>query len=204
MDSGIGPFAAASLPIGADGTGGRARGAPRFAFAAGHAPCGRRALARLAPIAAVAALALAPAGAAEPEPGDARLRRDLVRVEAGRLLYEDVSLCTLSAPGGAASRFQVHSRAEAPASETISRDVFVALISRIETELSLSMADAIPGIKPSQALAALECDQLAAPIGQVDLEIRTTVTAEGLQVEIEDTRTGTTSRYANLWKDLRE
>ena len=156
---------------------------------------------KLAAIAPMVLLALAPAGAAEPQRGAERLLRDLVRVDAGKLVYEDVSLCTLAPPGGAASKFQVRSRAEAPAAGTISRDGFVALISRIETELSLSMADSIPGIKPSQALAALECDQLAAPIGQVDLEIRTTVTAEGLQVEIEDTRNGKTNRYSNTWKD---
>jgi hypothetical protein len=159
---------------------------------------------KLAVIVPIALLALASARAAEPEQAAERLLRDLVRVDAGKLVYEDVSLCTLTPPGAAASKFQVRSRAEAPATGTISRDGFVALIARIETELSLSMADSIPGIKPSQALAALECDQLAAPIGQVDLEIKTTVTAEGLQVEIRDTRNGETNRYSNTWKQLHE
>jgi hypothetical protein len=159
---------------------------------------------RFAPIASLLALALAAAGAAGTARADERLLRDLVRVEAGKLVYEDVSLCTLAPPAGAASKFQVRSRAEAPATGTISRDAFVALISRIETELSLSMADAIPGITPSQALDALECEQLAAPIGKVDLEIRTTVSAEGLAVEIEDTRVGKTRRYASTWKQLHE
>ena len=113
----------------------------------------------------------------------------------GSFVYEDVSLCTLTAPDGPSSRFQVRSRAVAPAHGTLSRDVFVALVSRIETELSLGMADAIPGLKPSQALEALECDQLAEPRGAVDVEITTTITPEGLAVELLDRRSGRTSRF---------
>lgn len=155
---------------------------------------------------ALAALLLpaAPTLATEPDAGAGRRLRDLVRVRDGSFVYEDVSRCTLSAPDGASSRFQLRSHAEAPAHGTLSRDVFVALVSRIETELSLGMADAIPGLKPSQALEALECDQLAAPQGPVDVEIRTTVTAEGLEVQIEDRRTQRTSRYSSSWKQLEE
>ena len=142
--------------------------------------------------------------AADPDAGAGRRLRDLVRVRDGKLVYEDVSLCTLQAPDGTSSRFQVRSRAEAPAHGTLSRDVFVALVSRIETEISLGMADAIPGLKPSQALEALECDQLAAPSGPVDIELRATVTAEGLEVEIRHTRSQRTDRYASSWKQLDE
>lgn len=144
------------------------------------------------------------ASAAEPAAGASRLLGDLVAVRGGKLVYEGASLCTLAAPGGAASKFQVHSHAEAPAAGAVSRDHFVALVSRIETEISFSMADSIPGITPSQVLDALECDQLAVPIGAVDLEITTTVTAEGLQVEIRNLRDGRTSRFSSTWKELHE
>ena len=159
------------------------------------------------PFAAIAPFVLVANGlalAAEPTSGAPQRLRDLVLVRSGKFVYDDVSLCTLAPPAGSPSRFQVRSHAEAPATGTISRDKFVALVSRIETEISLGMADSLPGIKPSQALDALECDQLAAPIGAVDLEIDTTVTAEGLQVGVKNTRSGQTSRFSSTWKDLEE
>lgn len=153
-------------------------------------------------LALIALLAVDPAAAADPTDAATRRLSDLVRVQDRKFIYDDVALCMLAPPGGPASKLQIRSHAEAPSQGVMSRDQFVALISRIETEIALGMADAIPGIRPSQALDALQCAPLAATIGNADVEVVTTVTAEGLQIEIKDTRSGQTRRVSNTWRDL--
>ncbi len=60
------------------------------------------------------------------------------------------------------------------------------------------------GVTPSQALSALDCEMLDKPIGEVDLELTTIMTDEGLQVTVRDTATGQINRTSTTWADMVE
>ena len=68
-----------------------------------------------------------------------QLARTLVEVEAGKFRYEDRALCE-GAPQqgwpGQTMRFQIRSGAKAPADGTISRDVFLSLVTSWESTVT--------------------------------------------------------------------
>lgn len=138
----------------------------------------------------IAAFGLFLASVVEAEDGRAVLLRDLVRVEQGQLVYDDLGICQVEAPGTQGRKIQVRSRATAPEKGLISRDYFVALVTRLESDI----------VRP--ALGSLRCEPLEKPIGQVDVEVTMTMTAEGIQYEYKDTAKGTVNRSSNTWKDL--
>jgi len=156
----------------------------------------------------VATLAISIAAAASPAfAADAteRLQRDLVQVKDGKFVYDDLSICHLNLPSGPSNKFQIRSRASAPAAGVISRDRFVALVTATEVVLSLGMAEGASGAQTaSRALGALDCDPLDAPIGAVDIELTTTMTAEGMQVEVTSTATNKVTRSTRTWQEIYE
>jgi len=130
----------------------------------------------------------------------------LVEIRDGKLVHVDTSLCTLEGTvvsgANTSYKLQIAVRAEAPDKGVISRDNFVAFNTSLATQLALSIADRIPGLKPSQALAALSCSTLESPIGEPDLRVETVMTKEGVQTSITNTRTGATDRLVRTWDEI--
>ena len=146
-------------------------------------------------VAAIMLLAFSaqPTLAADP-PWAARLRADLVRLQDGKFVYEDLALCAISSTGQANKNVQIRSRAEAPARDVISRDQFVALVSQYETILTLGLTAAAQG--------RLSCKVLDEPIGVPDLEISIVMTKNGLQYETVVPATGKVERRVLTWAEL--
>lgn len=155
---------------------------------------------RMSRLLCVAALALAGSRAGA-DPLDS-----LVRIEDGKLLHTDTSLCTLDpsvVPGASkAYKLQIAVRSEAPARGVISRDNFVAYNTSLAIQLALSIADRIPGLKPSRALAALSCRTLESAIGEPDLRVETVMTKEGVQTSATNTHTGSVDRLVRTWDEI--
>jgi hypothetical protein len=129
----------------------------------------------------------------------------MVRVEDGRFVYDDLSLCHLNLPTGPGRKFQIRSHAEAPSQGVVSRDHFIAMVVQIEQTLAFGMAERAMGLlTAAQAMNVLDCDPLKEPIGTVDLELTTTMTPEGMQVEVKGTATGEVSRSTRTWKEMFE
>jgi hypothetical protein len=80
----------------------------------------------------------------------------------------------------------------------VSRDNFVAMITQQEIVFGLASASR-PGITPMDAVRALQCSPLTSPIGTPDIQLRITMTQEGMQVEVTDTGSGKTSRSVQTW-----
>ena len=138
--------------------------------------------------------------------GEPKPTADLVSVEDGKFLIEGYSVCRLELPQWVRSqpsgKFQVKMYSEAPKAGVISRDNFVGLTTQISMVLRLGFAARIPGLPLGQALDALKCTSIDAPIGKVDLEINTYMTKDGVQIETVDTTTGRTSRVTETWDHL--
>ena len=78
----------------------------------------------------------------------------------------------------------------------------VGIYTELENEVALAWAESGAVMRPSTALRALNCDPLEEPIGQVDVELTMTMTAEGIQFEYKDTAKGTVNRSSSTWKDM--
>ena len=133
---------------------------------------------------------------------------DLVRVVSGKYVLDEVSVCKLkprfAAPASTEQppRFQLRIHSEAPRYGVVSRDKFVLYTAMIELQFRLRLLDAAKGIPPSQVLDLLDCEIIGAPIGTPDIELNTTMTADGIQVEWVDGTTGKAERVTTLWEDL--
>lgn len=95
----------------------------------------------------------------------ARFRRDLVRVENGKFLYDDLAVCEFRFPQTEPRKFQTRHRAEAPSQGVVSRDQFVALITQYEFIFTSGLAPARLGLTPLQAVMALHCSRLRRRLG---------------------------------------
>lgn len=126
---------------------------------------------------------------------------DIVAVRDGKFVSEEYSLCEVARPAsmGQSPKFQMQTYSEAPAKGVISRDNFVAYTAGLLTLLQVEMVSRA-GVSPSQALSALDCEEISSPIGTVDLKVRIVMTADGMQVEITDTSTGQVSRNTSPWQ----
>jgi hypothetical protein len=149
-----------------------------------------------------AAIGCLVAGPTRAQDGRQGLLRDLVKTEDGQFVYDDLAICRLELPGKQSPKFQVRSRATAPEKGLISRDRFVALVTTVENEIALAWAESGAVVRPSVAMRALHCDPLEQPIGQVDIEITTTLTPEGIQFEYKDTAKNKVERSSNTWKHM--
>jgi len=100
----------------------------------------------------------------------------VVTEQDGKFIIDRFSICQLIRPselgGGASEPFQVKSHMEAAADGFISRDNFLTFSTEITFQLQVSFAaDFIPGLTAIEAIGALQCKPLEAPIGKVDLEL---------------------------------
>lgn len=117
----------------------------------------------------------------------------LVTIQNGTMVFDELELCTVPAesPEEEPDSWQVRTRSEAAAGKFISRDYFVALSAMISAEVTTQMGDT-------------SCTNLQQTIGRPDLEIRITMTAEGIQTEVANTRTGGIERNTVRWETLFE
>lgn len=114
------------------------------------------------------ALACAPAMAEEPR-WKQELRRESVQRRADNLVIDEYSVCSVSKEGS--TSLQIRSYAEAPA-KVVSRDSLVSWSTMLGT-LVLS--------EITRSGARLDCKTIQKPIGEVDVEMRLTMTADGFQ-----------------------
>ena len=135
------------------------------------------------------------------------MKKDRVVQKDGKFKIDGYSLCRLYRPkhlgGGVSEPFQVRARAKAPAQGVVSRDNFVVLFTEIALGLRVKFAtDFIKGLTPVQALDALQCEHIDAPVGNVDLQVDLNMDKEGVTIEILKPGTGEKQTQKNLWKDL--
>lgn len=154
-----------------------------------------------------AALSLQPALAQSNPSVEARLRNDVVTEQEGKFTIDRFSICQLVRPailgGGTTDPFQVKSHMEAPTDGFISRDNFVTFSTEIAFQLRVDFAsEFIPGLTPSEALAALQCKQIGSPIGKVDLELDLYMTRDGVQVGIRETNSGESETQTRTWNQM--
>ena len=138
---------------------------------------------------------------------EARLRSDVVTQQGGNFTIDRFSICQLFRPaalgGGATDPFQVKSHVEAPADGFISRDNFLAYSTEIIFSLRVNFAaDLVQGLTPSQAMAALQCKPIEAPIGKVDLELNLYMTQDGVQVGILEAASGEGNTQTRTWNQM--
>ena len=136
------------------------------------------------------------------------MKKDRVIQKGGKFTIEGYRLCRLYRPkylgGGVSKPFQVNARAEAPAQGVVSRDNFLVLFTEIALGLRVKFAaDLIKGLTPIQALDALQCEQIDAPVGKVDLQVDVNMDKEGIKIKILKPATGKeVQTQLNTWKDL--
>ena len=91
---------------------------------------------------------------------------------------------------------------EAPTT-VISRDRFVALGTELAVGLRFNFAsDLIKELTPGQALQALQCKQVEAAIGTVNLEVSIVMTGDGMQIEITETASGQKQKQTTTWEQV--
>ncbi len=144
--------------------------------------------------------------AATPTDIKAKLKADVVTKKGGKLTIDRFRVCQLVRPkalgGGVSEPFQVKSHVEAP-TDIISRDNFIALSTKVGINLRVSFAKAhIKGMTPYEALTALRCKVIDAPIGAVDFEAAIHMSKDGMQLEVTETATGNIERQTQLWSQV--
>ena len=154
-----------------------------------------------------ATLSLQPALAQSNISAQDRLRSDVVTEQDGKFTIDRFSICQLFRPselgGGASEPFQVKSHMEAAADGFISRDNFLTFSTEIGFQLRVSFAaDFIPGLTAIEAIGALQCKPLEAPIGKVDLELDVYMTPDGVQVGMLETGSGERDTQTRTWNQM--
>ena len=154
-----------------------------------------------------ATLSLQPALAQSNPAAEARLRSEVVTEQDGKFTIDRFSICQLFRPeelgGGTTDPFQVKSHVEAPADGFISRDNFLTFSTEIIFQLRVNFAgDLIQGLTPAQAMAALQCRPIEAPIGRVDLELDLYMTQDGVQVGILETASRQIDTQTRTWNQI--
>lgn len=131
----------------------------------------------------------------------AKLAADRVRLVGGKMVIEEYSLCKNTIPGASKSSLQIKSYAEAPANGPISRDFLVSFESTMQTASIMAMGTALAQGTKIEPLKALDCDEISAPIGKVDLELNLYLTSDGWQMAVVDGSTGKTTQESSGWED---
>ena len=115
--------------------------------------------------------------------------KDRVQIEGDRMVWSEVSLCHFEPDPPSSTeprKFQIRTHAQVPRQGVISRDRFVELVTGIQFSFVLGLAEHSPGVKASQVFDRLRCEEIAEPIGAVDIDIKLTGTKDGYQVEVGD------------------
>ena len=117
----------------------------------------------------------------------ARLLKDMVKIEGGKMILEDFTLITMSN----SSTLQLKSHGEAPAAGVISRDHLVAIFSQIITEIIDEITKADEG-STSQELESI--------IGNPDISINVYMAKAGIQIEVKNG--AEVDRSTMKWEEL--
>jgi len=128
------------------------------------------------------------------------LREPAVQKKGGKYIMSEYGLMSFPKLKGA-KQIQVHVYTEAPASGVISRDNVVAISTMMQTVLLMSMAEEASR-KARQKIGVgdlYKWEEIDAPIGKVDLEIRMIMTKEGMQFSVG--RKSFTRTWAQIYED---
>lgn len=116
------------------------------------------------------------------------LKKDAVKLKAGKMQYEQYEVCNItSKKGEKLGSFQVKTLSEAPDNDFISRDNFLIFTTMISSSLNEIKSD---------------CQDVERAIGNPDIVLSIHMTPEGIQSEFINTKTGEKSRDTNTWKAL--
>ena len=130
------------------------------------------------------------------------ISRDYIRLDGGKWILDEYDICSFSLPdrlgGRSSDNFQIRTYAEG----VVSRDYFALASAQYATLFVLGLAQAVPGLTLAEAIEGLKCRTMDAPIGTVDLELKISMTADGVQFEVGDTRAGTSNRSTSTWAEL--
>lgn len=131
-----------------------------------------------------------------------QLRANLVAIRGTKMIYEEFGIYKLTIPGYESTDYQTKIYAEAPATDVISRDNFVAFTTMLSnTSFMLLFAEAY-NVSASVFLENFHFEELANPIGKPDLEVNIFMTAQGYQLEIVNNNNGEKNRVTQTWKEL--
>jgi len=111
------------------------------------------------------------------------LKQDLVKIVEGKLTITEYAVCREQD-----SSVQIRTYSEAPKG-VVSRDNFVAFT----VLYAASML---------QTIGNLECHDIDAPIGNVDVDILIYMTEQGIRLETRDSRTNLKNSETLLWSDV--
>ncbi|MDP2313131.1 MAG: hypothetical protein Q8P41_09525 [Pseudomonadota bacterium] len=125
---------------------------------------------------------------------------DLVTIADGKMKIERFQVCDVKVPNAAQSSLQVRTYAEAPAGGSISRDFFVSFQTAMTVVFKTIVGQSLAGKSGVGPLDALDCNNIDAPIGKVDMEWNFYTTGEGFQLEMVDNATGKTTRESKTWE----
>lgn len=130
------------------------------------------------------------------------LQQDLVMVDSGKMLMEDVGLLKITIEGYEPKQFQVRTHAEAPLHGGISRDNFVSMATMMFTMTLISGFAEAYQVPASQFIAGYDFTDLKSAIGTPDFEINLFMTDEGMQFEFANTQTKQTNRWTMTWAEV--
>lgn len=125
------------------------------------------------------------------------LKKDLVTETEGQYTYSATEICELKAPGKDPRNIQIGWTASAPTT-VMSRDAFMALTSNYNAVILLSFSIGMD-IDIRQLKKQMSCRPMAQPIGEVDLKVRYTYAAGGMQLAFTNTASGKTNRTTLTW-----
>lgn len=125
-----------------------------------------------------------------------QLLSDVVKVKDGK--YTAVEYNILSYGDLDDTKLQIKTYAEAPSEGVISRDNFVGAFAVLSTMMIEEL------VKDTEFEETHDTEEIAAPIGNVDLEINMYMSAGGIQFEVINTLTKETTRDTSTWEDMFE
>lgn len=138
-----------------------------------------------------------------------RLFKETVIIEDGKMTSTEFGL--LSFPMLSDERTQYKLYAEAPAVGVISRDNFVAMTVTMQAMILFQIAAAAHSEYAITCAEFMEnpteifdINELDEPIGRVDLEINFYMNKGGMQIEVINTKSGTTNRQTTTWPEVFE
>jgi len=120
------------------------------------------------------------------------LKEDAVKIVGNKMVMESFYLLSFTDEEGNPSSAQYRDYSEAPMTGFISRDNFVGVSSMLSTMFILGMMSEI----------SVNFEQIAEPIGEVDLEYKLIMASQGIQSQVINHNDGTTTRDTIKWETL--
>lgn len=147
-------------------------------------------------------LLLLAAGAVRTQEWKQQLSKELVTIQAGKMVSEEYQLAKIKVPGFEESQLQLKVHAEAPAVGLVSRDNFVAFTTQFVVITFFTVYTEAYQVPASQFIQAVDFTELAAPIGTPDVELNLYMTDDGFQFEWVNTATAQRTRSTMTWAEV--